>query len=1002
MPDQQLQAVITAIDKASATLQKIANEGDKMGKSLDNAGKTGARSMDDLNRRMAAAGAAFTATGAILGQWARNAQDAAAIQRQLEQAIANTGESFSTYASQIQAAQAQAVQLGIDDEKAAQAIQALTEITGNAGTALSLLGTAEDLSAAKGMDLVTAAELIGKVHEGNVGILQRYGVVVQQGATAEQALAQIQQQTAGQAEAHATTYARLREELSNLTDTIGGAVGGFAPFLQVLPGLSSGFSLVGAAVGALVPELTAATAATALLDAALGPVGLVVAAGAAFLAIQKLTSSHDDEAAAAKRAADATQSLADTVAKLSAGGASGAAAATQQFYDLQGALVDLNNQIDVLNDKIPKVRLREGADAVKPYEQELKELELAQKATVKAQEDLNKILADTGTGAGIALAKTKALFDEYERSAKTADDLAKLEFGLGTVAAMLSQYDIEANRAAQSTKALAAAQDRQASAQQKQADTIAFFAQQQQEAATEAMFAYDQATTGLDDYAHAAQANTQALAAQAAAQKEGAKAAVLSLIATRDLTVGQQTALSLHTAIVGAMGEEVAELEAQAKAAYDAAKALGVLSTYAQQLRPVDLAPRGGDKATGVAADLQKTGSALDSVLGIFSTLDGMNRQAQAAGSIAENLVGKPGEVAEIDQLLAEGRISQTRYNQTVEAGYRIQQRAASVERDLAVIRAKQMPLLDQQDQAYARQIDKLSHMDAVQQEVTLGFMDQAESMKAQQAVTLAASAAMGELGDRGEATATKIIQGAAEADPVLKEMLKSIGLVTEDKEGNIKVNFPEAESLTEAVDALSSSIDGLTAALGLVPPTTTADVQVTGTDTAEGNVEGVHAALTNLPDSVSAAIFAIDNASGTIAGVSTALDALNGKTAVVTTINNTINNVTDVHSSVSGVGTIGLRDGGVVPYEVPHASARGGTVTRGMTRVTVGEAGREDVLLPGGAYVRNAAATAAATGGGQVILNQYFTGAVNATSIDDLMASAARAARAHFAGLGI
>ena len=180
---------------------------------------------------MAALGGAATTVAGFLADWSRSSQDADAIQRQLEASITATGANFADYEQRVIAAGEAAVRLGQDDEAASQAISALTQITGNANVALDQMGLVMDLAAAKHLSLENAAELVGKVLQGNTGILARYGIVVEQGATSTEALSQIQQQVAGQAEASATSYGRLREEFSNLTDSIGGAAGGFAPLL---------------------------------------------------------------------------------------------------------------------------------------------------------------------------------------------------------------------------------------------------------------------------------------------------------------------------------------------------------------------------------------------------------------------------------------------------------------------------------------------------------------------------------------------------------------------------------------------------------------------------------------------------------------------------------------------------------------------------------------------------------------------------------------------------
>jgi hypothetical protein len=91
-----------------------------------------------------------------------------------------------------------------DDEQRAS-LQRLVSVTGDVQKALELQRTAMDLARLRGMDLATAGDLIGKVYAGNLGTLSRYGIVLEKGTTATEALAEIQRRAAGSAEAYAET-----------------------------------------------------------------------------------------------------------------------------------------------------------------------------------------------------------------------------------------------------------------------------------------------------------------------------------------------------------------------------------------------------------------------------------------------------------------------------------------------------------------------------------------------------------------------------------------------------------------------------------------------------------------------------------------------------------------------------------------------------------------------------------------------------------------------------
>ena len=76
-----------------------------------------------------------------------------------------------------------------------------------------------DLSAALGIDLRTASNLVGRAATGNIELFSRYGVTIQKGATAsetfENALQKLNQQFGGAALGQIRTYSGAQQQLSN-------------------------------------------------------------------------------------------------------------------------------------------------------------------------------------------------------------------------------------------------------------------------------------------------------------------------------------------------------------------------------------------------------------------------------------------------------------------------------------------------------------------------------------------------------------------------------------------------------------------------------------------------------------------------------------------------------------------------------------------------------------------------------------------------------------------
>lgn len=165
-----------------------------LGKALWDAGKAAAEEEVGVARL----GAAVTASGADWG----NAQTA------IEAYLAS-----------------EANRVALDDGVGRDALTRLTTATGDYKQAMDLLPLAIDLAAAKQIPLATAAELVGKVAEGNTGVLGRYGIVLGEGATATEALTAMQQKFGGQGEAFAGTFEgqqqRMGIAMGNLKETIG-------------------------------------------------------------------------------------------------------------------------------------------------------------------------------------------------------------------------------------------------------------------------------------------------------------------------------------------------------------------------------------------------------------------------------------------------------------------------------------------------------------------------------------------------------------------------------------------------------------------------------------------------------------------------------------------------------------------------------------------------------------------------------------------------------------
>jgi len=131
------------------------------------------------------------------------------------------GESSKAAAPYIQRLDDRMAKLGHTSTETELALSALTRATGSVVKATQLMTLAADLAAAKHITLEQAAVLVGKVWDGNVSALNRYGIAIQRGTTVTDAIRIAQEKLAGQARANTTEAAKFHAQLVDEEAVIG-------------------------------------------------------------------------------------------------------------------------------------------------------------------------------------------------------------------------------------------------------------------------------------------------------------------------------------------------------------------------------------------------------------------------------------------------------------------------------------------------------------------------------------------------------------------------------------------------------------------------------------------------------------------------------------------------------------------------------------------------------------------------------------------------------------
>jgi hypothetical protein len=166
MADANLNILLTLKDQASDALKTFNSQLEDNKKSLG-----------DLSKMAAGAGASIMAAMGFAVNAAEQDREANA---RLSQSLKNIGVDYDTVKSSIdKVIDSQIRSSGVASEEQANALSTLILYTGDYQKALDTLPLVIDLAASKQMDLKSAADVLGKVMGGNVSILSRYGIAVE-------------------------------------------------------------------------------------------------------------------------------------------------------------------------------------------------------------------------------------------------------------------------------------------------------------------------------------------------------------------------------------------------------------------------------------------------------------------------------------------------------------------------------------------------------------------------------------------------------------------------------------------------------------------------------------------------------------------------------------------------------------------------------------------------------------------------------------------------------
>jgi hypothetical protein len=759
---QGLKPIDQSAKQAQTALVALEREAAKMPTTMSRVGTAAKNNATTF----AAMGAAATTLAGFLSDAARAAAEEEAIFARLETAVEATGASYADYAVQIEQAIDASERLSFADDEAAAALANLTSTTGDAAEALDLLGLAQDLARGKGIELAAAANIVGRVAEGNTGILARYGIAIQEGATAQEALAAVQERYAGQAQAYADTtagaYDRISNTIANFVESIGAGTGDLQLFLTLLPGISAGYTLIGGAAGLAVKGIQSLRAASALATVAMGPVGLAAAAVAAGVAIGSMTdwfglarSEADQYADAVKRTQEATKALNDTLYEMRNANAETFFNAEDLTADAQSAISWTSRWAEEYEKLIASaagVANIVGGTEIDPEflnqigltVDQVKELE-------RVTTLLNGRLDDTGVNSRLLYDDMNALFTSFQNGEINAQQLLQ---GLVRIETGFNDTYLTVDKLTESLTRLERIRAQMAGTR----------------------------TAGLLD------------------PNEGTGLPDATAQAARNAAIEENIRL------INEQGSAMGDIKAQSNAYVEA--------LHAANQAVIDYVASG----EGLLELLYESGKQLSGDQGFLGGVIDLQNSMTALGSAFDILVGGSEALGATSGQLADwaqGLIDAGEAGAALDSLNQIIATNAEVQADVLAIQQAQAPYLAALQADTAAYVDELSRQDAQQQRNVLTLMDANSQQQLAALYSTATAAAMGELGANGTQYVNDMAAALQVTNPLLYDMLVQSGAIKETAEG-IEFNFDEvdASALVDTLADLNVAIQDLVSAI--------------------------------------------------------------------------------------------------------------------------------------------------------------------------------------------
>ncbi len=367
--------------KLAGSLKSVSRQAKKTGSEGERGMSRWRRTVDRVKKSVFSLKGAFVGIGALavghmlkrfFGGSVKIAEEASEIWARLEANVEAAGVSFREVRPEIDAV-ARSFQnvTRYGDEETAGALSELISTTGDYKGSLRELTTVLDFATAKGIQLKTAAQLVGRAMIGDTSTLKRYGVIVEEGADAMEVL---REQFRGAAEVDGAKWSgrlqRLRNEWSDVRQAVGEAVLGNDEAAESMGGLAEKLMDLEQWVRAnesalqdMVTGIVDATAKVGELAAAIAR-ALSPAAAVAGPEIQAIKSLGDDLEALKAKAQELVQARAEAVRASQEDLTFGFFDTAESIHAKEAVIPGLDRAIQYINQRIQALHAAaEGAGA---------------------------------------------------------------------------------------------------------------------------------------------------------------------------------------------------------------------------------------------------------------------------------------------------------------------------------------------------------------------------------------------------------------------------------------------------------------------------------------------------------------------------------------------------------------------------------------------------------------------------------------------------------------